>query len=325
MAITNLSDFKIYDEQFQGGMIEMLTQYDQVFNDGSAGTIRLVTDDMLGYYKREAFFQNIGSSIVSRQDTTSNAAVTPHKLSQSELVEVKLFRKIEPTDITYNSFAEIGGDPEGEGSYILGKQVAQIITLEMLNGVLKALVAAVPSTLTNDQSAATPGTIDFAMILDTIAKFGDNHSRVKAFVMHSKNWFDIQKQGLTDGFENIVNGILTAHYVPFFNRPVIVTDSASLLVAGSPNTYRVLGLTDNAATLSKIGDVRMAAQQVLGQEQLVWRTQGEYRYNISLKGFAYDTANGGINPDATALATASNWDKAVASDYDTAGVLLKCK
>lgn len=322
MSISNLSDFKIYDEQFQGGMIEQLTQYAGVFNEGSAGTIQLVTDDMLGNYKKEAFWKQIGSGIVSRQDTTSNSAVTPHKLEQNEKVDVKLFRKIEPVDVTYNSFAEIGGDADGDASFILGQMVAKTMTLEMLNTVLKALAAAVPSSLTNDQTAGSPDSITHTNILDAIGLFGDNYDRVKAFVMHSKQWFDIQKQGLADGFEMVADGILTSHYVPLFNRPIIVTDSPSLVVSGSPNVYKVLGLTDNAGILSKIGDAKMATQQVLGNEQLALRMQGEYRYTIGLKGFAYDTTNG-VNPTDTAIGTQANWDKCVTSDYDTAAVLLK--
>src|SRR6185369_153989 len=133
-------------------------------------------------------------------------------------------------------------------------------------------------------------------------------NRIKCFVMHSKPWFDLLKQGLIDGFESVATGVFNAFRVPMFGRNVIVTDSSSLIVTGSPNTYRILGLQDNAAVVSKIDGVRMAAQQQLGNEQLAFRMQGEYRYMLHLKGFAYDTANGGINPDATAIATASNWD-----------------
>jgi hypothetical protein len=324
MAISNLSDFKIYNEELQGGFIERLTQKADVFNEGSSGTIRLVTDDMLGYYKKEAFWKSIGDGIIRRQDTTANTAVTPRKLEQNEKVDVKLFRLIEPVDVSYNSFAEIGGDADGDASFILGQMIADRMIREMLNTVLTGLVAAVPASLTNDVTAATVQSVTHQNILRTLAKFGDNSDRIKAFVMHSSTWFDLLEQGLDDGYEHVSQDILNVYFVPTFGRRVIVTDSPAFLNATpTPDVYTVLGLQEDAGVISRIGDVKMASQQVLGNEQLALRIQGEYRYNIGIKGFAYDSTNGGINPADAAIATATNWDKCVTSDYDTAGVALK--
>lgn len=323
MAISNLSDFKIYNEEFQGGYIERLTQNANAFNENSRGTLRLVTDDMLGYFKREAFWKQIGTGLVRRQDTTDNSAVTPRKLEQLEKVDVKLFRIIEPVDVTYNSFKEIGGDADRDASFILGQMAADTISRDMLNTAIKAMAAAVPAALTNDVTAATVQSITHNNVLRTLAKFGDNSDRIKALVMHSSTWFDLLEQGLDDGYEHVAAGILNVVFVPTFNRPIIVTDSPALInTSPDPDVYTVLGLTEDAAVVSKVGDVQMAAQQVLGNEQLAIRFQGEYRYTLGLKGFAYDSANGGINPDDTAIATASNWDKCVTSNYDTLGVKL---
>jgi hypothetical protein len=322
MAITNLSDFKIYNEQVHSGFIEKLTQFAGVFNQGSNGTINLVTDSMLGDYKKTAFFAEIGQSVISRQDVTTNAAVTPHKLSQNEKVDVKVFRKIEPIDVTYNSFAEIGGNAE-EVSYLLGENLAQKITLEMLNTIIKALAAAAVSGLTYDATSTAVINVSHRNILKAMALWGDNSSKVKAYLMHSQTWFDLLDQGIVDGFEQIGTGVINSYSVPAFGRPVIVTDSPSLVdTTPNPDVYKMLLLTDNAATVSKIGSPLMASQQILGQEQLAYRMQGEYRYVMALKGFAYDTANG-TNPTDTAIGTAANWDKCVTSDLDTAAGLLK--
>jgi hypothetical protein len=58
---------------------------------------------------------------------------------------------------------------------------------------------------------------------------------------------------------------------------------------------------------------------------LVVRVQAEYAYSLGIKGFKYDVANGGANPDATAVGTASNWDKVATDKKDLAGVILKCQ
>jgi len=60
-----------------------------------------------------------------------------------------------------------------------------------------------------------------------------------------------------------------------------------------------------------------------GFENLVYRLQGESAYNIGVKGFTWDTATGGVNPLDAAVATQANWDQAVTSYKDCAGVYIK--
>lgn len=323
MAITNLSDFVIYDEQFQGGYLEKLAINDEVFNEASGGCLRLISEDWLGSYKQQTFFKTLGTSVISRQDTTSNSAVTPHKLTHGEHVTVKLFRKAEPVKTTFNAFDEIGKDAMVEGSYLIGQAFGDAMSKEMLNTTLKALRVAIAAQSTNylDATARTPANASHVNILDALAKMGDASARIRTLVMHSRQWFDLMKQSITDGFEVIAaNDVIKSFYVPAFGLKVVVTDSPSL-VSGSD--YYVLGLQESAATVSRIKDVRMAIDTVLGNEQLEMITQGEYKYALGLKGFAWDTTNGGDNPDDTALATASNWDAVMTNYQDLAGVALK--
>ena len=72
MAISNASDFKIYQEQFFGGMTETLQQATNVMNAASRGAILMTTERMKGDYEYESFFKTV-SSLVSRQDITSNS------------------------------------------------------------------------------------------------------------------------------------------------------------------------------------------------------------------------------------------------------------
>ena len=66
----------------------------------------------------------------------------------------------------------------------------------------------------------------------------------------------------------------------------------------------------------------MVFDEVTGLEQILIRMQGEYAYNLGLKGFTYDVANGGKNPVASALSTGSNWDVAYTSEKSRAGVVI---
>lgn len=111
------------------------------------------------------------------------------------------------------------------------------------------------------------------------------------------------------------------------NRPVLVTDDPSLVIttgSGSTavTTYQTLGLTNSGIVIEDTEGEYVSFQEVLGLEQILRRMQGEYAYNLGLKGFTWDVANGGKNPVASALATASNWDTAYVSEKDRAGVVI---
>jgi hypothetical protein len=69
----------------------------------------------------------------------------------------------------------------------------------------------------------------------------------------------------------------------------------------------------------------MVVDLVSGLDNLVYRFQGEFAYNMGVKGFKWDTGNGGANPDATALGTGSNWDAASTSYKDFAGCIIQSR
>src|SRR2546425_1227693 len=89
MSIGLGSDFKIYDEQFFGGMTEVLMQNADAFNQSSANAIQLVPQELKGNYEKESFFTQI-SSLVTRRDVTSVSTVTDIKMAQAEHVDVKV-------------------------------------------------------------------------------------------------------------------------------------------------------------------------------------------------------------------------------------------
>ena len=105
-------------------------------------------------------------------------------------------------------------------------------------------------------------------------------------------------------------------------RRVVVTDAPALYKAGTPNKDYVLGLTAGAAIVSDAGDLITNIQTNNGKERIETTYQADYTFGLSLKGYSWDTANGGKSPDNAKLGTGTNWDKIVASDKDTAGVLL---
>ena len=327
MATSLASDFKIYQPQFFGGMTETLQQAADVMNEASKGAIAMTTETMKGDYEYESFFKSL-SSLVSRQDITSTSAATALKLTQDELIRVKLHRKIGPVEVTRKAFLQAGEDPE-LASFILGQQTAQAAAENMLNAGLlaarAALVNANSGSVLNDVTGATVKTCTHTNLIRTLQKFGDKQSRIVAWIMHSTNYFDLGVDGVDNQIDSIAADIIRVLEVPGMGRPLIVTDSPSLIAtADTPDSYFVLGLTEMGLQLMLTEDQYVTTEEVTGGEQIINRIQGEWAFNVGVKGFKWDVANGGANPADAALGTGTNWDMAVTADKDLAGVVLKC-
>lgn len=319
MATSLASDFKVYQEQVASSLTETLTQATDAVTGGANGAIVMSTNVMKGDYMYRSFFQQ--ATAVARQDITSVSSATAVKLTQTEDVNVKVHRRFQ-YDVTRKSFKQAGFSPD-VFNIVAGQQIGKEIITGMLNDALLAARVAINnvSAVTNDVTAAATTSITSTNLLATLAKFGDASSKVVAWIMHSQQYFDLAKNEISNQVAPIYEGILQRVDVPGFNRPIIVTDSASLI---SSSNYFVLGLTEGAIQLIDTEPTDIVIDDVTGLEQLVRRYQGEYGFNLGLKGYKYDVSNGGANPDATALGTGSNWDSNTTSIKDSAGVVLKC-
>ncbi len=325
MATTLASDLKIYEAQFQSGMTETLQQNVEAFNAASNGGIVLRSSEHKGNFEQNAFFKSI-SSLISRQDITSDAALTPTKMQQDENVSVKLHRKM-ATDLTYKA-AKMAGIEFDAMVFAHGEQFAKAMMNEMLNSALLAARVALANQadVTKDVTGETNKSVDHKYLLQTLAKFGDANDKIACWVMHSQQFFDLAVASISDDVVNVADGIIRRVDVPGLGRPVLITDSDSLIAtADTPDSYFVLGLAQGGIDVNESEGINRIIDQVTGLEQLVLRVQAEYGYSLGVKGFKYDMANGGANPTAGTLGTASNWDKVATDKKDLAGVVLKCQ
>lgn len=328
MAIGKASDFVVYQDEMRGAIVERLTQASDYFN-GAGGAIRLSTISRRGDYAKESFFANI-SSLITRRDTTSVSAATDLASTMEEVISTKLNRKIGPVAQTLDAFKKVQMSAgEDSLSFLIGTQIAKAMEVDMLNSALRAGVSALAnqSTVTHDISSDSPSnTITTDDLVQGLAKFGDAGQQVSAWVMHSKVYYDLMRHQIgTSANGDIVAGVTVQQANPLtLNRPVIVTDSAALIDDQSPDDfYYTLGLTANGLIVENSEEETMATDLVTGLENLVVRLQGEYAYNLGVKGFKWDTGNGGANPADAAVATGSNWDTAFTSRKDWAGVVIK--
>ena len=317
MAIGKASDFVVYQEQFNSGATEIMMQNAQVFNEASNGTILLSTKGHKGDYSQEAFFQE--KTLVGRRDTTSTAAATVIALTQTEDVKVKLNRIIGPVDQTLDSWRKIARDP-GEMSFIVGQQYGKEIMLDYINTAVAAADNAFAQDLTYDGSAAT---INHAALVQGLSAFGDRGQDVAAFVMHSKVYYDLVGQSIADKITNVAGNTIHSGTAATLGRPVIISDISGLInTSPTPDEYHTLALMKGAISIEESEDRMVVSELVTGLDNLVGRIQGEGAWTLGLKGYAWDITNGGANPTAGSLNTATNWDKIVTDDKSIGGAQI---
>lgn len=326
MAETLQSDLKIYHAQFSGGMYEKVALNLNAFNQASVGTMLMQSRGILkGQYNKEAFWAKI-ASLVTRRDMTSTSAATPLKAVQGELVGVKMNRKIGPVDRAVGALKSLALSNE-ELSFIIGQMFGEAKVEDMLDATLLSLVAALDNTaaLKYDATGQSTKTLIPLHLVNGLKKMGDRAAQIKCWVMHSKPWFDLIGNGVSSTVTGIGDVIVYGGSPGTLGRPVVVTDSDRLinLNGSATDTYSVLGLVEGAAIVGDSSEDTMLSELVSGLEQIILRTQSEHDISLNLKGFSWDVANGGANPNNTALGTGSNWDQAVTSHKDCAGILIE--
>jgi hypothetical protein len=320
------ADFVIYNAQFWGGVVETLQQNTEAFNAASQNAVRLVTRSILGDFERESFLKST-ASLISRRDITSVSAVNDSNLNATEMVGVKINRRLGPVTQSRDAFRKIGVSPE-EFSFMLGQQSGPAIAVDYINlaiGAVRAAVSNAGSALQYDAQNDSVNTLNHTAMVKGLAKFGDRAARIVCWVMHSKNYFDLMAQQITDKLYEVAGATVYAGTIATFGKPVVVLDSPNLYTgtAGSVgDSYDVLGLVENAVEVAESEERDIISQPVTGLENLVDRIQGEYAFNLRVKGCAWDMTYGGVNPADSATLTGQYWTQIVADIKEMPGIRI---
>ena len=319
-------DLKYINPFVQTGITETLTQAAAGMFEASRGAMILRANYKPGDFETQTFFQNI-AGLITRRDPTSLAAAPDTKLVQGEFSRVKINRKIGPVAATRDSFRKAGLSRNAM-DLVVGQQAGVAMQVDMLNTGLRSLRAALSAdaaTFVNG-GAATINTAGNMGLIDALAKRGDAAAGIVCWVMHSKVFFDLVKEQIAANIGGVSGAVFAEATPATLGRPVLVTDSPDLVVtdgiAAGVDAYYTLGLTQGALLMEETEGTEVVTQDITGQENLVIRIQGEYAENIGLKGYSWDTVNGGENPTNAALATGTNWDVTYADMKDRAGVAI---
>lgn len=318
------SNFKIYQEYFNTRVNEILAQNSDAFNAASQNCIRLTSVSRRGDYEYQSFFQAI-SGLATRRDTTSIGSAGDLPMTQEELVSVKLNRKIGPVAQTRDAFRKMMTRFDStEFTGIIAEQAAKAMQVEMLDTALLAATSALKQQSASYLTESSLGSISTQTLISALAKMGDRADRVKLWVMHSKVYYNLVGNQVSANIDGVSNFNVASGTPVTMGRPVLITDSASLKTQlNSPDidNYFTLALVEDAIVAEDTEQSDVVVDDVTGLENLVVRYQGEYAYNLGLKGFKYDVGNGGANPNSTAVGLGTNWDTAFGDVKDRAGVV----
>lgn len=315
MAIT---DMKVFNQYLYEATIETVTQEIDKFNGQSNGAIVLSADGFDGDFLQEAMFKSLHSAQRRVNRYQANASVSSTSLEQIQDNSVKVaggFGPIvwEPSQLTWIR------QNEAQAIELISRNLTEAIMQDQLNTGIASAVGAISNVadLTNDVSGS--GAITYSAMNDAHAKFGDRSSSLVASIMNGATYHKLVGQNLTNATRLYeYQGVLI---VDILGKPTIITDSSALYEAGTPNKAKVLSLSSGGIMISNAGDLITNIDTSNGNERIDTTMQADYTFGVGLKGFAWDTANGGKSPDDATLSTGTNWDKYVTSNKDTAGVI----
>ncbi len=321
MAETIHSELAQFQDQLQVEFFEKSAQASDFFNANSNGTINITDKAVLGTFPEKGFFQN--RNTVARRDTdaTGDRTLVGHVQDTRKGVVVD---RIVSDDVQISALKKQGIDP-GQYGRDVGAAVAKDQMDDMLATALSGLVGGI------DKAAATKNNqaanfITSAFIQDTKALFGDRRNRLAGVFMNSSPFNVLMKE--LSGSPNLVTdlgaGVLRSDVLMIYlGVPIFVTDDASLVISGAPDTYRTLILVQNALKIDRDETLPLRAFEQLDKKNAVTSITSEYNLGIDQKGFSYTNAT--KNPLKSALATTANWTQKAASVKDVSGVELITK
>jgi hypothetical protein len=313
-----LSDMKVYNDDIVSTTIELLGQKTDQFNAASGGAIVLSTAAWRGDFSRESFFNQIASA---KRRVDRYAAIAPQAataLTQGEHVGVKVAGGFGPVLFEPAQMTWLNEDP-ATAIRAISEGFSDALLADQLNTAVSAAVAAVSgqASLVNDVSA-TAG-ISLQALNGSHAKFGDQSQLLVTDVMTGATWHNLVGKALDNDNRLFLSGNVMV--VDVLGKRYVVSDIPALLETGTPDKAKVLSVVASGIIVDNASDIVSNIETSNGNTRIQTTWQADYSFGLKLKGYSWDVTNGGKSPTDAELATASNWDKAVAEDKHTLGTL----
>jgi len=315
------SDMVVFNQYMMPAISERFPQMIDKFNAASNNTIMLTGENFDGSFLEESFYNAIHGSQRRVDRFAANGAAAATDLTQAKHSTVKVaggFGPIlfEPSQMTWLR------KPTQEGITVAASQFAEALLADQLNTAVLSLVAAIGNNAAVVNDVSGTGKVTQQAINTGLAKFGDASQLIRALIMTGAQYHELVGEAIANSnslFE--IGGVAVREGMAFGQgRPIIVTDSPALRTADP--FQNVLGLVQGAAQVMDGSDMVTNIETTNGKDRIETTFQSDYTFGLGLKGYTWDTTNGGASPSDAALGTGTNWDKVVTSDKHTAGVMI---
>lgn len=315
-----LTDMQVFNSYLMPAVIERLGQMIALFNASSSNTLQLQAANFDGDYFQESFYRALHSAQRRVDRNAANSTATATDLTQDKKNQVKIAGgfgpiKFEPSQLTWLR------QPTQVGITLAANQFAEALMADQVNTAIAAAVAAISNVAALTTDVSTGSTIGQSTINTGISKFGDRSGAIAALIMTGMQYHQLIGEAITNTnnlFE--IGGVAVRDGSAFGQgRNIIVTDAPALTETGKT---KVLGLVTGAVVVKDGGDIISNVESTNGKLRIETTVQSDYTFGLGLKGYSWDTVNGGASPSDVALATGSNWDKIVAENKDTAGIIV---
>lgn len=320
-----LSDLAVFSEYAYSAYTEVQRQQVDLFNAATGGAIILQGAAHQGDFSDVAFFARVTGGLVRRRNAYGSGTVAEKVLKHLVDTSVKVAAGTPPVRLDPGQFRWIQQNPEVAGA-AMGQQLAQDSMADMLNTGLGAAYAALTQVTAIKYDATGNTAPDDGPTWNNLnngqAKFGDASSQIAAWIMHSTPMHKLYGNNLNNSERLFTYGTVNVIRDPF-GKLLVMTDSANLVAAGSPNVYHILGLVPGAVMVGQNNDFDANEETKNGDENIIRTYQAEWSYNVGVRGFAWDKGNGGKSPTDAALFTSTNWDRYSTSEKDLAGVIVE--
>ncbi len=314
-----LSDMVVFNQYIVEATIESVCQEIDKFNAASNGAIVLSSEGFDGDFMQKSMFASLHSTQRRVDRYAANGVQAGTALAQIEDNVVKVaggFGPVlwEPSQLTWIQ------KNEAMAVEAISKNLSEAIMQDQLNTGIASAVAAIGNVaaLTSDISA-TAG-LTQAALNGSHALFGDRSQALITQVMTGAAYHKLLGQNIANA--NNLFEATNVTVVEILGKRVVVTDAPGLYVAGTPNESNVLSLVSGGIVISNAGDLITNIDKTNLKDRIETTFQADYSFGVGIKGFAWDTANGGKSPTDAELSTGTNWDQFVTCEKDTAGVLL---
>jgi len=324
--MATISGISIYDKNVYSTWVEQVANRIDQINSRSANTIMVNNEGMMGQFSYEDFIK-VGGSIYSR-DSASTSGVDFGAVTNGDYIAVK---KEFGWGVEVPAGVLQSGDKAIERYLIavVSSYVDKKLEYELNTGI-NACVGAMlnNSSVVNNVISAGVGldTAGLFTINQTMGKFGDRRSAIKALVMTGMNLTRIAGQAITNSSYQINSATIYDGSAPTLGLPVIVIDAEGLFLDDSTDENYVLGLTEGAIVIKEQNDITAESNNVGSKVQnIVNMMQFNGSFGLNLKGYKWNVTAGGASPSDAAIATGTNWVQSTTSHKDTAGVILRAR